>query len=361
MMRRTTPFLIALTAMLLTTLAAGQTLTGRVNNPTTGKPAAGDEVGLLSPHLGMEESGKTKTDANGNFSFKLANRGPHLIRAIHQGATYLRMVPPGTTSVDMDVYDVSQKVDGITAVADVMYLLPVQGQLAVTRQFWVQNNSNPPRTQMSEKDFEFYLPEGARIVDASAVTETGNPLRIAPAPEDERNRYSFDFPLRPGVTSFQVRYLLPYSGSANIDPKSIYPLKHFLVAFPKTMQFKAAAASNFQSIESPKQPDSRLQAAADIPAGRNLAFSISGAGKLEGARQSGGQAQGLSEQPAVGSPPVPQSNARPGGGLGVPIDAPDPLQEYRWWILGGLAGIFLVGATYVMIRRQKHTLHSMKG
>ena len=74
-----------------------QTLTGTVKNATTGKPAAGDEVILLSLGQGMEEAGRTKADAKGNFSFKLDNaQGPHLVRVIHQEVTYHRMAPPGT-------------------------------------------------------------------------------------------------------------------------------------------------------------------------------------------------------------------------------------------------------------------------
>src|SRR5580700_2656046 len=43
--------------LLLTSLASAQTLTGRVKNSTTGKPAAGDDVVLLSLGQGMEEAG----------------------------------------------------------------------------------------------------------------------------------------------------------------------------------------------------------------------------------------------------------------------------------------------------------------
>ena len=41
---------------------------------------------------------------------------------------------------------------------------------------------------------------------------------------------------------------------------------------------------------------------------------------------------------------------RPGGGLGAPIDAPDPLHNYRWPILAGLAIILGCGATFVVSR-----------
>ncbi len=69
----------------------------------------------------MEEAGRTKTDAKGHFSFKLDNaQGPHLVRVIHQEVTYHRMAPPGTTSVEVEVYDVGKKVEGISVVADIM-------------------------------------------------------------------------------------------------------------------------------------------------------------------------------------------------------------------------------------------------
>ncbi len=79
----------------------------------------------------MEESGRTKADAKGAFSFKLDNaQGPHLVRVIHQEVTYHRMAPPGTTSVDVDVYDVAKKLDDIRVVADIMRFQASQGQLA---------------------------------------------------------------------------------------------------------------------------------------------------------------------------------------------------------------------------------------
>jgi hypothetical protein len=185
--------------VLFTSFAAAQTLTGTVKNSTTGKPSAGDEVVMFKLGQGMEESGRTKTDAKGQFSFKLDDaQAPHLVRAIHQGVTYHRMAPPGTTSVAIEVYDVAKKVDGIEVVADIMRIQAAQGQLAVTREFGVQNTSNPPRTQMNERNLEFYVPDGAHVIDdsATATTEGGNPVKSAPVPEGEKNRYSFIFPLR---------------------------------------------------------------------------------------------------------------------------------------------------------------------
>ena len=342
---------------LLTSFTAAQTLTGTVKNATTGKPAAGDEIILLKLGQGMEEAGRTKTDAKGQFSFKIDDTpAPHLVRAIHQNVTYHRMAPPGTTSVALEVYDVAKKVEGITVVADIMRVQAGQGQVLVTREFGVQNTSTPPRTQMSERNLEFYVPDGAHIIDdsATATTEGGNPLKSAPVPEGEKNRYSFIFPLRPGLTRFEVSYQLPYSGSANLDPKSIYPLEHFVVMLPKGMQFTAAASTaGFKLINYPSEPGASVQVASNTAPGLNLAFKVSGEGMLETGQESGsGQGSSEGEQSSAPGPGSAQSNNRPGGGLGPPIDAPDPLQKYRWWILGGFAAVLMIGGVYVASRQQ---------
>ena len=36
--------------------------------------------------------------------------------------------------------------------------------------------------------------------------------------------------------------------------------------------------------------------------------------------------------------------------MGPPIDAPDPLNKYRWGILGGTAAVLLIGGVYVASR-----------
>jgi hypothetical protein len=342
---------VALLTLLLATLASAQTLTGTVKNSTTGKPSAGDEVVLLKLGQGMEEAGRTKTDAKGQFTFKLDDaQAPHLVRAIHQDVTYHRMAPPGTTSVELEVYDVAKKIDNVEVVADIIRVQAEQGQLEIIREFGVQNTSKPPRTQMSERNLEFYIPDGAQIIpdSATATTENGNPLKSAPVPEGEKNRYSFIFPLRPGLTRFEVAYQVAYTGSANLDPKSVYSLEHFVVMLPKSMQFAPAAASaGFKLINYPSEPDALVQVASNTTPGQNLAFKISGEGHLQQPQENPqGQVSG-----SGGSGAAP-AESRPGGGLGPPIDAPDPLQKYQWWILGGLAALLIIGGVYVASRQQ---------
>lgn len=337
-------FLCAIIATLvMSSSASAQTLTGTVKNGTTGKPGAGDEVILLSLGQGMEESGRTKADAKGAFSFKLDNaQGPHLVRVIHQEVTYHRMAPPGSTSVEVEVYDVSKKVEEIKVVADIMRFQASQGQLQIERTFALQNNSKPPRTQMNERNLEFYVPDGATVTEGEAMTAGGQPVKSAPVPEGEKakNKYAFLFPLRPGETRFNVVYTLPYTGSINVDPKSVYPLEHFVAIAPKSIEFSAAKAEMFKSSPFPGQPDANVEVASNTPLGAQLSFKLSGEGMLAQPPDENGQGGQA------------QSDNRPGGGLGPPIDAPDPLQKYRWWILGGFAAALVIGGVVVASRQQ---------
>jgi hypothetical protein len=257
------------------------------------------------------------------------------------------MAPPGTTSVEVEVYDVNKKVDGIEMVADIMRFQAQQGQLQVERTFAVQNNSKPPRTQMNEHNLEFYVPEGAKITEGQAMTAGGQPVKSDPVPEGQsaKNKYSFLFPLRPGETRFEVIYTLPYTGTINIDPKSVYPLQHFVAIAPKSITFEPAQGANYSLSNFPGQPDANVEVASNAQIGQPLAFKLTGEGLLAAPADENGQGaqSGQGAQPQA---------SRPGGGLGPPIDAPPPLRKYQWWILGGFAAALILGGIFIASRQQ---------
>jgi hypothetical protein len=188
-----------------------------------------------------------------------------------------------------------------------------------------------------------------------AMTAGGQPINSAPAPQKQKNRYAFLFPLRPGETQFQVSYHVPYSGEASFDLKTLYGAQHFVVVLPKTMQFTAGPGATFQSMQDPRESDAVVQVASNTTAGQPLAFKISGTGTMfdesEKTKESGSPIGG-----AQTSGKVVGRVSRPGGGLGPPIDAPDPLQKYRWYILGGLGIVLAAGAVYIVSRFMRATV-----
>jgi len=112
------------------------------------------------------------------------------------------------------------------------------------------------------------------------------------------------------------------------------------------MQFEAADPSQFQPMQNPNQSDSTVQVARGTNAGQALSFTIRGTGTI---------AEPPAESASGAAPGDGQGrDNRPGGGLGAPIDAPDPLQPYRWPVLIGFSVILALGA-WVVVKRQPTT------
>jgi hypothetical protein len=342
---------LGMALVMFASLAASQTLSGTVTNGTTGKPAVGDEVILINLANGMEIAANTKVDSNGKFRFQLTGpASPHLIRAVHQGVTYHQMVPPGVDSVAVQVYDVAPKVPSLGVTADVLRFQADTGTLQGVRLFVVSNTSSPAKTQMNDHNFEFYLPAGAKVEQAQATAPNGQPISTEVVPQAEKERYAFIFPLRPGETQFQVEFTLPYTGEIKIDPKLLYPSEHFVVVFPKTMQFEAENRPNFEVMDDPNQGDGKVEVAKETKPGQPLGFTLKGYGVIN--ESPGDTASGAAQQSAPQS--AQDLGSRPGGGLGVPIDAPDALQEYRWPILGGFVLLLAIGG-WVVTKRPAST------
>ena len=298
--------------------------------------ASGDEVVLLNLAQGMEEAARTKTDSKGNFSFKLpAGDAPHLIRVIHQGVTYHRMAEPGVKALTVEVYEAATQLEGISAIMDVERFEATSDQLEVKQLITVRNASQPPRTLMNDRPFEIQLPPDAHVQSGLVQVGDGEPLKQKPVAAEQKGHYFFVFPVRPGDTRFAVVYRLPYDGKALIEPTIRNPLEKFVVMLPNSMQFEPKAAGVFHPM--PGTTPDNVQGTEAATAEQTVAFRITGTGtlkELEGRRHAK-QADDT------------DTATRPGGGLGPPIEEPDPLQKYRWQILAGLAVLLVSGAAHV--------------
>jgi len=123
---------------------------------------------------------------------------------------------------------------------------------------------------------------------------------------------------------------------------------------PKSMQFKAAAsAATFKAINLPNQPDANVEVASNTRSGQDLAFRLSGEGELETGPQNATNDIRQNGPSTAAAASGAQSDNRPGGGLGRPIAARDPLQKYWWWILASSAAVLIMGGVYVASRQQR--------
>jgi hypothetical protein len=339
----------------LSGFAFADSITGIVTNKTTNKPAVGDDVVLIRLQQGMQEAARTKTDAKGHFTLDVPDNGIHLVRVTHDKANYFRPAPPGTQSVEVDVYNAAAKVKGVSSEADVMRLQTDESgkALHIVENFFVKNESNPPMTQFSDRPFEFYLPEGAVVEGSAALSPGGMPVQASPVPLGEPNHYAFIFPIRPGETRFQITYRLPYSGSLKFSPRVMMPTDTVAIMMPKSMTFKPGPSAPYAPVT--EETTAQTYVARTVQPSEALDFTVSGTGQMPrdtgapGAAGEGGPAAGdaTAQAGAGGAAGTAASDTRPGGGLGVPLDPEgtnDPWAKYKWWILGGLGLVMAVGA-----------------
>jgi hypothetical protein len=336
-------------------LAFADSITGIVTNKTTNKPSGGDDVVLIRLAQGMQESTRTKTDAKGHFTLEIPNgdNGLHLVRVTHDKANYFRPAPPGTQSVEVEVFNAAAKVKGVSSEADVMRLQTDESgkALRIIENFFVKNESNPPLTQFSDRPFEFYLPEGAVVEGSAALAPGGMPVQASPVPLGEPNHYAFIFPIRPGETRFQITYRLPYSGSLKFAPRVMMPTDTIAIMMPKSMTFKPGPSAPYSPVT--EETTAQTYVARSVQPSQALDFTVSGTGQMPrdtgAAAAAGGGATADASAPAGagGVASSAASDTRPGGGLGVPLDPEgtnDPWAKYKWWILGGLGLAMAVGA-----------------
>jgi hypothetical protein len=358
---------LAIIATLSTAALAASSITGTVTNKTTNKPSAGDDVVLIRLAQGMQESTRTKTDARGHFSLDVPDEGIHLVRVTHDKASYFRPAPPGTQSVELDVYNATAHVKGVTGEADVIRIQtdPGGASLHVVENFFIKNDSTPPMTQFSDRPFEFYLPTGAVVEGSAALAPGGMPVQASPVPlGDTPGHYAFVFPIRPGETRFQITYKLAYTGSLKFSPRMVIPTDTVAVMMPKSMKFAPGASTSYTPVT--EETTAQTNVARNVVPSEPMDFTVSGQGQMPrdagaGAASSGsgagdntgapvGAGAGAAD-PSTQTPGTAASDTRPGGGLGNPIDPEgtnDPWAKYKWWILGGLGLVLAAGAGFML-------------
>jgi len=332
----------------LTGSAVGAPVTGVVTNRTNNKPSAGDKVTLLQLAQGMQELAHASTDSKGRFSIEVPDEGLHLLRVTHEGANYFKPIQPGTQSVAIDVYSAAAKVAGVTLDADVMRIeSEAGGGLRVVEHFFVKNTSQPPMTLFSEHPFELYLPGGAVVEGSAAKAPGGMAVQSALVPESEPNRFTILFPIRPGESEFQVSYKLPYNGSFNFQPRPVMPTDNLVVMLPKSMTFKPGNGTPYSPVT--EEMGAQTYVARSAEPSQPLGFAISGSGQLPRDNAAAGANPSGDQQANAGGDP--NTDTRPGGGLGVPVDKDavrDPWTKYRWWILAGFGLLLAAAAGFLL-------------
>jgi hypothetical protein len=295
-----TSFLIVIIFLWVICAVAADTLTGTVRNQTTGKPAVGDEVVLLRLGEGMQQEARTKTDAQGAFTLKVAfPNDRHIVQVSHQGVNYDQSVN-GPGPVEISVYDAVANIPELRGTIGVTQLESEGTMLKVTERYEIANTSNPPVTQSRADNFKITVPPKAVFDSVEARRGLGMWLKVTPEPvKSSSGEYTINFPIRPGRTQLNLAYHVPYTEAMTLHLRVPYPIERFGILHPSSMKFKPSRPELFQSSAMSAVLQGEVltrPVVGDVPA-----FQISGVGT---APQHGTEAASAPAPPTVSTPSV---------------------------------------------------------
>jgi hypothetical protein len=321
--------LAVIATLILTPFAIAEagTVHGTVTNGTTGKPAVGVDVILIQLQGGMQPVANSKSDAKGEFTFDNPGLGaqPMLVRAVYHGINFHQPVPPGSSNVQVSVFEASTDAKTINVPSHVVVFQPSGATLIIGEEYQIENKSQPPQAYYrADGNFDFALPEKSQLQQVAASGPTGMPVVQAPI-EKKNNRYSIAYAFRPGQSMVRYSYEIPYPGNAaTVKISTIYPGGRLIVVAPPTMQVSGdglAAGGQEQGMN--------LYGREDVPAGTLVAVNVSGTAPPPDA--GGGAEQGQQGR-----------DAQQGGGAGgVPIQqVPGRLEALKLPLIVGFVVVF---------------------
>lgn len=344
--RRWTKFTFAVLALCaLAAVSRAGTVSGTVTNGTTGKAAEGVQVILIQLQGGMQPVANTKTDAQGHYEFtnSLLGAGPMLLRAVYRGVFYHEPATPGTNTINISVYEPTDKASAVAVTAHAIIVQPDGANLTVDEEYNVDNKTQPPLAYYrTDGSFLFTLPQGADLGQVSAGQEAGLPV-VQTTIDKSKNEKAIAYAFRPGSSRVGVSYRVPYAGNqANLTFSSPYPADRVAVFAPPSVQI---TGGNFSPAgqEQGFSVYMRESVAANTP----ISIGISGTAPPP-ADNSGNGAEDDSQNPSV--------NSHVDSGSETPVASvttmPARLDSLKWVIVAGFAALFVLGLIFILRQPQ---------
>lgn len=325
--------------------ALGGTVSGTITNGTTGKVAPGVQVILIQLMGGMKPVATTKSDTQGRYSFDnpLLGQGPMLLRAIYRGVMYHEPVTPGTSSVNIDVFEPTSKLSAIAVSAHAIIVQPNGSNLTVDEEYNIDNNTKPPLAfYRSGGTFKFPIPEGAQLQQVVAGVASGLPV-IQSTTDTGKNEKAIDYAFRPGSSRVGITYTVPYPGNqTQLHFSSPYDVARLAIFAPPTVQISGgdfAPAGSEQGFNAYL----RQTVAANTP----VQVAISGTAPPPAPGDA--SAADNSQNPSVNSHVDDGAQGSPAATV---TTLPARLDSLKWIVVGGFAALFVLGLIFVLRQPQ---------
>jgi hypothetical protein len=268
--------------MLLAIACSAQTFQGRVMNGSTGNPQPSSQVILLTP---SGEQGRAMTNDSGEFRIvPTVTPGRHasaVLKVTQDGVDYFQPVIPGQLA-NFKVYQSANRVGLISSQLSILQFQSVGKRLQVTELHALNNLSTPPLTQVDPDNFVLSIPPGAQIDPAIVSSPEGGTSKVPLTPVTGSTvQYRIEFPIKPGLTKYAIRYELPYDAREFVFRRQTqYPMNRVGVMIPKSMRFQPLSPHLFHPVADSQGAQEQQFELYKLASNAAIAFSLSGTGEL---------------------------------------------------------------------------------
>jgi hypothetical protein len=259
-------------------VAEGRLING--TNPTI--VASGIELEVIELGGGMSIIRTLFTDSSGKFRIEgLPENQQLMIRANYKGTNYhaqLSFNSQGKAYVELEVFEPTASMREISVEGVQMAFQITGDQLKSLETITFNNKTKPPRTfMMPEGNFRISKPPGILELPQISITAPGSSLPLVQSAlesADGQSYYSL-YPLRPGITTFEVRQILPYTNRSYIYTKKFYQdVGPFDIGvIPRDLLLSGKGLSK---IQSDSQRNFSVYMSSPITAGSEVTWTFSG-------------------------------------------------------------------------------------
>lgn len=264
---------------------------GRLVNRTDARMVpAGADVDVIQLAGGMRVLQSVKTDAAGRFRVAgVPTDSRVMVQATYRSVRYHQIADfdaSGTARVEIPVYETTGSMKDVR-VQDVRIAFQYDGdRLRCLESYSLENAADPPRTIVPEEgSFRFSKAPGILEVPRMSVIAPGAtfPLTEAPLESADGTSYYSLYPLRPGVTTFEIEQALPYASRSYAYEKKFYQdvEKLDIGVIPADMEVSGAGLAR---VQTDREHNFAIYSAGPIRANATVVWTFSGGTPVPGAR-----------------------------------------------------------------------------
>jgi hypothetical protein len=256
---------------------------GRLMNGTNPSISTRDiELDVLGLGSGMNIIRTATADSSGYFRIEgLPENQELLIRANYKGASYhspISIPLAGKASVKIEIFEPTDSMKDIQVEETQIAFQMVGDHLKAIETVQFNNKTKPPRTFIGpEGSLRISKPPGILEPPLMRVTAPGSSMPLAQSAlesADGKSYYSL-YPLRPGITMFEVQELLPYA-----DRNYQYVTRFYqdiselkIGVIPQDL---ILSGNGITKTEADSQKNFAIYASSSIKAGKELVWTFSG-------------------------------------------------------------------------------------